>query len=114
MRRIPPQITQEELKSNKAHIDTRRTSNESVMEGDPKFTNLIESIMYDTTPVHYIIMVSEELKWVVKEKYFFNVGTGKVKKWRSLCMNFTKKYNNKMGYVGIADNPRNYYRIYFG
>ena len=25
-----------------------------------------------------------------------------------------KKYNNKMGGVGIADNPRNYYRIYFG
>ena len=59
MRGIPPQITQEELKSNKAQIDTRRTSNESVMEEDPKCTNLIESIMYDTTPVHYIIMVSE-------------------------------------------------------
>ena len=29
-------------------------------------------------------------------------------------MNCTKKYSNKMGGVGIADNPRNYYRIYFG
>ena len=29
-------------------------------------------------------------------------------------MNCTKKYNNKMGGVDIADNPRNYYRIYFG
>ena len=29
-------------------------------------------------------------------------------------MNCIKKYNNKMERVGIADNPRNYYRIYFG
>ena len=29
-------------------------------------------------------------------------------------MNCTKKYNNKMGGVGIADNLRKYYRIYFG
>ena len=29
-------------------------------------------------------------------------------------MNCTKKYDNKMGGVGISDNPRNYYRIYFG
>ena len=29
-------------------------------------------------------------------------------------MNCTKKYNNKMGGVGIADNPKNHYGIYFG
>ena len=29
-------------------------------------------------------------------------------------MNCTKKYKNKMGGLGIADNPRNYYRVYFG
>ena len=29
-------------------------------------------------------------------------------------MNCTKKYGNKMGGVGIADNPMNYYRIYLG
>ena len=38
------------------------------MEGDPKLTNLIEAIMYDANPIHHISMVSEELKWVVKEK----------------------------------------------
>ena len=39
--------------------------------------------MYDTKPVHYIRMVSEELKWVVKEKRHFGVDTGKVKNWGS-------------------------------
>ena len=38
------------------------------MEGDPKRTNLTEVSIYDTTPVHYIIMVSKDLKWSVKEK----------------------------------------------
>ena len=63
---IPSRVTQEELKSKKAHIDTRGTSKEAVTEGDPKPNNLIEAIMYDTTPLHCISMVSEELKWVVK------------------------------------------------
>ena len=49
------------------------------MEGDQKFTKLIEAIIHDTTPVHYISMVSEELKWVVREKYCFNVDTINVK-----------------------------------
>ena len=78
MRGIPPRATQEELKSKKAHIGTRGASKESVTEGDPKRTNLIEASMYYTTHVHYISMVSEELKWVVREKECFNVETGKV------------------------------------
>ena len=78
MRGIPSRVTQAELKSKKAHIDTRGASKEAVTEGDPKCINLIEASMYYTTPVHYIIMVSEYLKWVVKEKECFNVETGKV------------------------------------
>ena len=59
-------------------------------------------------------MVSEDLKWVIKEKEFFNIETGKVKILIFLCMNYINKYNNEMGGAGIADNIRNYYRIYFG
>ena len=78
MRGIPPRITQEELKSKKAHIETRGTSKEAVTELDPKFANLIEASMYNTTPVHYISMVSEEFMWVVNQKDCFNFETGKV------------------------------------
>ena len=55
-----------ELKSKKATIETRGTPKEAVKEGGQKCTNLIEASMYDTNPVHYISMVSEQLKWVVK------------------------------------------------
>ena len=102
------------MRSKKAQIETRRTSKKSVKEGDPKCTNLIEASMYDTPPVHYIRMVSEELKLVVKEKECFNVETGKVTKSIFLRMNCTKKYNYKMGGVDIVDNRRNNYRVYFG
>ena len=84
------------------------------MEGGQKCTNLIEAIMYDTTPVNYISMVSEELKWFVKEKKCFNVETGKVLKLIFLRMNCTKIYRYIMGGVGMDDKQSNYYRIYFG
>ena len=66
------------MKSNKAHIETRGTSNEAVLEGDPKYTNLIKAIMHGKNPVKYTSMVSEELKWFIKEKECFNVETVKV------------------------------------
>ena len=68
MRGIPPYITQYELKSKKAHIDTRGIEKEEVMERDPNCPNLIESGTYYTKPLHCIRMVSEEFKWDVKEK----------------------------------------------
>ena len=71
-------VTQEELKSKKAQIETRITAKAAVLEGDPKFLNLIEYIVYNNKPVHSISMVSEELKWVINDKYCFNVDTGKV------------------------------------
>ena len=83
------------------------------MEGYPKRTNIIEDSIYDTTHVHYISMVSEYLKWVIKEKECFNLYTGEVLKFILLRMKCTNKYNNKIGGVGIVDNSRNYYRIYF-
>ena len=68
MRGIPSCVTQEELISNMEHIDTMGIENEAVLEGYLKFTNLSEAIIYDTNHVHYISMISEELKWVVKNK----------------------------------------------
>ena len=66
MRGTPPRVTQEEFQSKRAQIETRGTPKDAAMEGDTKRTNLIEDSIYYTTPVHYISMVSETLKWVVK------------------------------------------------
>ena len=47
-----------EYNSKKAHIDTRRTSKEAFLEGNPKLPTF-EAIMYDNNPLHYISIVSE-------------------------------------------------------
>ena len=67
------------MNSEKAHIHTRRTSKAAVLKGDPKINKPIEAIIYDTKPVKYTSMVSEELKRVVKDRECFNVDMGKVK-----------------------------------
>ena len=56
------------IEVKKAQIETRVTKKAAVMKEDPKITKLIGASVYYTKPVHYNIMVSEELKWVVKEK----------------------------------------------
>ena len=61
-------IKQKELNTKKSHIETRGTEKESVLKGYPKLTKIIEASVYDTKTVYYISMVSEDLKWVVKEK----------------------------------------------
>ena len=68
MRVIPPCIKKEGSNPNKVQIETRGRAKEDVLKRDPKLTKLIGLSVYDTEPVHYISMVSEELKRVVKEK----------------------------------------------
>ena len=73
-------VTQDESNSNKAHVESRGVETAEVMEGDPKCTKNISASAYDTTNVYELSMVSEELKWVMKEKECFNVDTGKAEK----------------------------------
>ena len=67
------------MKSKKENIDTRVTAKTEVLKGGPKLTKLIEASVYYNKSVHYIIMVLEKFKWIVKEYDCLNVDTGKVK-----------------------------------
>ena len=66
------------MESKRENIDTRGTEKIAVLKGGPKLTKLIEASVYDNKSVHYISMVSEELKRVLKEEDFLNVDTCKV------------------------------------
>ena len=101
------------MKSKKAHIETTVTAKAAFIEGGPKCPNLIEASVYNKSPVHCIIIVPEELKWVVNYKECFNIETGKVKISIFLRMNNINKFNDGMGGVDISDKRRKYYRIYF-
>ena len=77
------------------------------MVGDPDCPNLIASFVHDTKPVHYLSMVSDCIKWIVKERKVFNVDTNQVEKLQFMRLNQINEYNNGMGDVlDLADQLR--------
>lgn len=67
-RRIPSCVQQEEI-TKKDDLDrVRGIVKVAKLEVDPECSCLIASSVYDTNPVHYLNMVSDMVKWIVKEK----------------------------------------------
>ena len=77
MRKIPGCVLQEKQKPQKKQLEVRGTKKSAILKGEPKCPDLIATSVYDTKPVHYLSMSSEELKWVVCEKDVYNIETGK-------------------------------------
>lgn len=75
-----------------AQIAVRGTVKAAVLEGDPGCPNLIATSVYDTKPVHYLSMISEEISWQVEEKKVYNVDTGGVEFLKFLRVGFTYKF----------------------
>ena len=67
-RGLPKSVIQEEVVSRKQQILKRGTVKAAVLRGDTGCPDLVASSIYDTKPLHYLSMVCEKLKWVVKEK----------------------------------------------
>ena len=57
------------------------------LEGDPGCTCLIASSVYDTKPVHYLSMISNKVKWIVKERLVYNAEIKQKETMRSLQLN---------------------------
>ena len=110
-RGIPPSIIQTEVINREAQTRVRGTVKAAVLEGDPGCPGLTATSIYDTKPVHYLSMVSEKLKWIVKERLVYNVDTGKSEILRFLRMCNIDEYNRTMGNVDIADQLRGSYRF---
>ena len=90
---LSPSFLQENLKSNKGNLESLDKKKAGVMKGDPKCPNLVVSIVYDTKHVHYLSMVSSDLKWAVTEKCVFNVDMGRTETLVFLRMNTIHNYN---------------------
>ena len=83
----------------------------ALLRGNKGCPNLVSYSVYDTKPVHFLSMVCQQLKWIVKEKPVFNVETGRVESLRFLIMNKINDYNNNMGHVDISYQLQNEYRF---
>ena len=60
-RGLPPSVIHKELKIKKVQLEAQRTTNASVLQGEPKWPNIVASSVYDTKPVHYLSVVSSDL-----------------------------------------------------
>jgi hypothetical protein len=110
-RGIPACVLQDEVTNKKQQALVRGTVKAAVLEGDPECPNLVASSVYDTKPVHFLSMICDSIKWIVKEKSVFNVETGKMETLRFLRLNYINDYNYGMGHVDVSDQLRNNYRF---
>ena len=66
----------------------------AILKGDPKCPDLISTSVYDTKPVHYLSMSSEELKWFGFEKDVYNIDTVAKEPLQFLRMCYINNYNH--------------------
>ena len=74
-RGIPDSIKRVEVERRKDQLKVHGNVKAAVLEGGPGCTNLVTYSIYDTKPVHYLSIVTLELKWIVKDKVVCNVDT---------------------------------------
>ena len=79
MRGISKYVMQKEVKNRKEQIAVCRTVKAAMLEGDPPWPSLVASSIYETKPVRFLSMVSDEVKWVEVKKDMYNVNSGEVK-----------------------------------
>lgn len=105
-RGVPSCAKQEEIKNRKQQIAVRGTAKAAVLKGDSDCPNLVASSVYDAKPVHYLSMVSTEIRWIEVAKAVHNVDTGAVETLRFLRLNNIAQCNKEMGNVDLADQLR--------
>ena len=111
MRGVPKHVVQKEVKNRKQQIAVHGTVNTAVLEGNPDCPNLVASNVYNAKPVHYLSMVSEEIKWVEIIKDCYNVDSGEVEQLKFLRLGHINKYNKEMDSVELTDQLRGLYRL---
>ena len=67
--------------------------------------------VYDTSPVHFLLMTFMSIVWVMKTRMVFDRETGSMNPMNFLCLNDNDEYNKKMNDVDIINQLRNQYRI---
>ena len=110
-RGIPSSMLQE-AKINKCGIEAvHGTVKAAVLVGNPKCPYLIALSVYNTKPVHMLLMVAEEIQWMIKTQPVYNVHTERIKSLEFLCFNhqIDQYYNNGMMDVDLADQFRGVY-----
>ena len=89
----------------------RGTVKAAVPEGVPLLPFLVAVSIYDTNPVHFLLMTYMSIVWITKTRMVFDQETGFIHPMNFLRLNFNDGYNKKMNDVDISNQLRNQYCI---
>ena len=68
MRGLPVCVVQHEETNKKEQMKVRGTVKAAVLMGDAECPNLVATSVYDTKPVHFLLMTCISIKWVEKSR----------------------------------------------
>ena len=71
---------------------------------------LVAVSVYDTKPVHFLTMCTDEIKWVTKKRLVWDHSSGMMTEAEFLRLSVNNNYNAYMSMVDQADQLRGYYR----
>ena len=80
-----------------------------VIEGDAYCSGLVCCSIYDTKPIHFLTMASEEIKYITKERDVYDIQNHNRVAMGFHRKNLQEEYNYGMNKIGLGDQLVNYY-----
>ena len=108
---LPNFVLQDEVQNRTEQDKVRGTVLAAELKGDPKCPSLLTLSVYDTKPVHFLIMYAEKIFWDENKREVYDRETGKMKDIIFHRPNVNNDYNFGMGGADIADQIRGLYQF---
>ena len=104
-------MRQDEETNPKAADLKRGTVKAAVLEGDADCPSLVAFSIYDTKPVHFLMMACTSIKWHEMEKLVYDKMSNQKVRMKFLRSGLIDNYNNGMNKVDQADQLHGSYRF---
>ena len=104
-------VNQDEVTAQKDISKERNTTKAAVLRDNPECPDLVAVAVYDTKPVHFLSMICDSIKWVLKTQKVYSKNKSKVSKLSFLRLNVNNEYNYGMGHVDVADQIHLVYKV---
>ena len=105
-RGVPASAFQEEIANRSEQMKVRGTVKFAILKGDPSCPNMLVGSVHDSKPVHMVTMITDAVRWTIKTRRIWSKELGKLMTMSHLRLNVIDSYNNSMGHVDLADQPR--------
>ena len=83
----------------------------AVIDGVPDLTGLVAVPVYDTKPVHFILMCCNGIKRIQKTRQVYETKTDMAQDALFLYLDVNALYNHNMKWFGLSDQLRNVYWV---